>query len=162
MPESKRRLEFLVDTSVLANIRDVHGDSPKIWRAVTNGIVGGRVRTVRQVWGELESRFPDIALRLKAYKRELVLPDAETYAAGVIAEVRFLNQHHRKLWNPVGGKNPADPLLIGVAKDLGVVVVTDERSNGPKHQRRIPYVCTQRNVGWTDRVDFLRKLGCDV
>jgi hypothetical protein len=162
MPESKGKLEFLVDTSVLVNIRDVHGDSAEIWRAITNGIVAGKVRTIRQVWEELESRFGDIAIRLKGYKREFVLPDDKTYTAGVVAEVRILNQNHRKLWNPIGGRNPADPFLIGVAKDLNVVVVTDEKRRGPGYQRRIPFVCTQRNVGCTERVDFLRKLGCDI
>lgn len=162
MPEPKAKLEFLVDTSVLANIRDVHGDSAEVWLAVTNGIIGGRVKTVRQVWDELETRFPDIAARLKAYKKELLVSDALAYTAGVVAEVRYLNQNHRKLWNPVGGRNPADPILIAVAKDLGVVVVTDERKAGPKHTRRIPYVCIQRNVGCTDRIDFLRALGCET
>lgn len=162
MPESKNKLEFLVDTSVLVNIRDVHGDSADIWRAITNGIVGGRVKTVRHVWGELESRWPDIAKRLVAYKKEFVLPDDKTYTAGVIAEVRFLNLNHSKLWNPIGGRNPADPILIGVAKDLSAVVVTDEKTQGTGYKRRIPYICTQRNVGCTDRVDFLRKLGCAI
>jgi len=99
---------------------------------------------------------------LQGYKREFVLTDGQTYTAGVVAEVRFLNQNHRKLWNPVGGRNPADPMLIGVAKDLSVVVVTDEKTKDDGYQRRIPYVCTQRNVGCTGRIDFLRKLGCDI
>jgi hypothetical protein len=162
MPESKRKLEYLVDTSVLVNIRDVHGDSAEVWLAVRNGITAGRVRTIRQVWDELESRWPDIANRLKGYKKQFVLSDDQTYTAGVVAEVGFLNLNHRRLWSVMGGRNPADPLLIGVAKDLGVIVVTDERSSGPKHQRRIPFVCAQRNVGCTDRIDFLRKLGCVI
>ena len=56
-----------------------------------------------------------------------------------------------------GGRNPADPILIGVAKDQNVVVATDEKKKGPGFQRRIPFVCTQRNVGCTDRVDFLKE-----
>jgi hypothetical protein len=162
MPESKTKIEYLVDTSVLVNIRDIHGDSKDIWRAITNGIVAGRVRTIRQVWEELESRFSDISLRLKGYKREFVLSDDQTYTVGVITEVRALNQNHRKLWNPVGGRNPADPFLIAVSKELNAVVVTDEKRQGPGFQRRIPYVCAQRNVGCTDRIDFLRKIGCDI
>jgi len=158
----RSKLEYLVDTSVLVNIRDEHGDSKEIWLAVTNAIVAGRLRTIRQVWDELESRFPQIAERLKGYKKQFVLSDDVTYSAGVIAEVRQLNQNHRRLWNPVGGRNPADPMLIAVAKDLSVIVVTDEKRQGPGFQRRIPNVCTQRNVGCTDRLDFLRKIGCDL
>ena len=162
MAESKHKLEYLVDTSVLVNIRDVHGDSTEVWRAITNGIVAGRVRTIRHVWDELSSRWPDIAKRLEGYRKEFVLPDDQTYTAGVVSEVRFLNSNHNKLWNPIGGRNPADPILIGVAKDQSVVVVTDEKRKGPGFQRRIPFVCAQRNVGCTDRLDFLRKLGCNV
>src|SRR4051794_14685223 len=100
MPESGRKLEFLVDTSVLVNVRDIHKDSPVIWLNVTNAITANRLKTVRQVWAELESRFPDIAKRLEGYKRQFVLPDAATYTGDVVEEVRFLNQHHRNLWNP--------------------------------------------------------------
>jgi len=162
MPERRAKLEYLVDTSVLVNIRDEHADSKEIWLGVTNAIIAGKVRTIRQVWDELESHFPDIANRLKGYKRQFVLPDDQTYSAGVVAEVRVLNQNHGRLWNPVGGRNPADPLLIAVAKDLNIIVVTDEKRQGAGFQRRIPYVCTQRNVGCTDRRDFLRKIGCDI
>lgn len=162
MPERKARIEFLVDTSVLVNIRDVHVDSKEIWLTVTNGIVAGKVRTIRQVWDELESRFPDIAQRLKGYKKQFILTDDQTYSQGVVDEIRALNQSHRNLWNPVGGRNPADPFLIAVAKDLNILVVTDEKRQGPGFQRRIPHICTQRNVGCTDRLDFLRKLGCDI
>jgi len=152
----------LIDTSVLVNIRDVHDDSKDIWLNVTNAIVAGRLKTVRHVWGELESRFPDIAKRLKAYKKQFVISDASTYTRSVVDEVRYLNLHHRNLWNPVGGRNPADPMLIAIAKDMSVIVVTDEKRKGPGFQRRIPHVCAQRNVGCTDRMDFLRKIGCDL
>jgi hypothetical protein len=162
MAESRPRLEYLIDTSVLVNIRDEHGDSKAIWLKVTNAIMVGRLKTIRQVWDELESRFQDIARRLKRYKKEFVLPDDIVYAPGVVAEVRYLNEHHRTLWNPVGGRNPADPMLVAVAKDLNVIVVTDEKRKGPGFQRRIPYVCTQRNIGCAERLDFLRKLGCDI
>jgi hypothetical protein len=162
MAERKHRLEYVIDTSVLVNIRDVHNDSAEIWLNFTNAIVANRVKTVRQVWDELESRFSDITARLRGYKKQFVLPDDVTYAAAVVAEVRNLNRNHSNLWNPVGGRNPADPLLIAVARDLNVIVVTDEKRQGPGFQRRIPYVCTQRNVGCTDRLDFLRKIGCNV
>lgn len=162
MPEPKAELEFLVDTSVLVNIRDEHNDSAEIWEMVIAAIKAGRLKTVRQVWGELQSRFPEIALRFKRHRKKFLIDDTIAYSEDVVAEVRYLNQHHRALWNPIGGRNPADPLLVATAKVLSIVVVTDEKRKGPGHQKRIPYVCTQRNVGCTDRLDFLRKIGCDV
>lgn len=162
MPGRKHKIEYLVDTSVLVNVRDVHADSAEVWLAITNGIVAGRVRTIRHVWDELDSRFSDIAHRLKGYKKQFVLADDQTYTEGVVAEIRHLNQYHRGLWKALGGRNPADPFLVAVAKDLNVIVVTDERRKGAGFQKRIPYVCAQRNIGCTDRIDFLRKLGCNV
>lgn len=68
MAERRHRIEFLIDTSVVVNIRNVRGDSAEMWLAVTNAIVGGRLRTIRQVRDELESRFSDIATVLKRTK----------------------------------------------------------------------------------------------
>jgi hypothetical protein len=158
MAGRKAEPEFVVDTSVLVNIRDEHGNSVAVWKKVIAGIRQGRVKTVRQVWAELVRRFPDIAERLKSVKVQFVLPDTATYSRGVVSEMAYLNQHHRKLWNPRGGRNPADPFLIAVAKDQDLIVVTDEKRSGPGHQSRIPYVCTQRNVGNTDRLGFLKQL----
>lgn len=152
----------LIDTDVLVNIRDIHGDSSEIWKAVIAEIEAGRLKTVRQVVGELERRFKDIHARLKPYLRQFQLPDDITYSQDVIDEVRYINTHHSKLYNPLGATNPADPFLIAVAKTLGAMIVTDEKKNGPRHESRIPYVCAQRNVGSSDRLDYLKSIGLNV
>jgi hypothetical protein len=46
MAESRPKLEYLIDTSVLVNIRDEHGDSKAIWVKVTNAIMVGRLKTI--------------------------------------------------------------------------------------------------------------------
>lgn len=160
MVEQKDRLAFLIDTSVLVNIRDVHQDSADIWAKLVSVIVSGKVKTVRHVWAELESRFPDIAKRLKPHKELFLVSDVETYAAGVVAELRYLNANHRNLWNPHGGRNPADPFLIAVSKDQNLIVVTDEARKGPGYQKKIPHICIQRNVGCIDGASYLKGIGC--
>ena len=150
----------IVDTCVLVNIRDVHKDSDKIWDAVIAEIESDRLKSVRQVSDELKRRFPDIFARLKPFKDLFLVPDSELYSPDVIAEIREIQKHHPKLINPLGGGNPADPFLIGVAKAKSAVVITDEKSKGPGYQSKIPFVCTNRNVGWVSGDGYLKGLGC--
>jgi hypothetical protein len=121
----------------------------------------GRIKTVRQVYGELERKFPDIHKRLKPFRADLLVGDGEMFHPDVIAEVRAIHAQHPKLYDVLGVGNPADPFLIGVGKHTGAIVVTDERSAGKGHRSKIPYVCTQRNVGWTPRLDFFRAVGIE-
>ena len=150
---------YLVDTCVWVNIRDVDGDSEALWGQVFLLIEAGRVKTVRQVMVELERRWPEIYGRLKPFKRKLVVPDATSYSADVVAEVRAIHDQHPGLYDRLGLGNPADPMLVAVAKADAAIVVTDERSSGKQHTRKIPYVCTQRNVGWINRQGFFAAVG---
>ena len=150
---------YLVDTCVWVNIRDVHQDSEKIWSQVLLVVELDRIKTVRQVFEELENRFPDVHARLKPYRSQVLVPDGILYGADAIAEMRAIQKHHPKLIDPLGGGNPADPFLIAAGKVTGGIVVTDERSAGKGHKDKIPYVCTQRNVGWANRLNFFEALG---
>lgn len=155
------RSTFLVDTCVWVNIRDEHGDSQEIWDACFRAIEAGTIKTVRHVYGELERRFPDVHARLKPYRGALIVADGEMYHPDVVAEIRAVHAQHPGLYDALGVGNPADPFLIGVAKHTGAIVVTDERSAGKGYKSKIPYVCTQRNVGWTARLDFFRAVGIE-
>ena len=119
----------------------------------------GNVKIVRQVFHELKRRFPGIFKRLKPLKKRAQVEDAVAYSDEVVAEVREIQKRHPKLYDPLGSNNSADPMIIAVVKAMGAVVVTDEKSSGPGHQRRIPWVCTQRNVEWTNGKEFIRLLG---
>jgi hypothetical protein len=152
----------IVDTCVFVNIRDIHGDSEEIWKAVIGEINRGTVKTVRQTWEELQDIFPDIYARLKKYRKLILIPDAELYAAEAIAELREIRRHHPKLINGLGVGNPADPFLIAAAKCCGGMVVTDEGKKGKGFKKKIPYVCLNRNVGCLDSVDWLKEMGFNV
>jgi len=157
---------FLIDTSVLVNIRDEHSDSEEIWAAVIAEVQAGRVKTVRQVLDELEQKFKPIYERLKPHKQDLLVADGIAYSNEVAAEIRAIHRDHIKLYNPIGGINPADPFLIAVAKELSkehaTAVVTDERRSGARYRSKIPYVCQQRGVACIDRLEFLKEIGIDV
>jgi Domain of unknown function (DUF4411) len=149
----------MIDTCSLVNIRDIHNDSEKIWGAVIIEIEAGRLKTVRHVADELSRRFPEIYRRFKACKREFLVPDSALYSTEAILEIREIQKHHPGLINPLGGGNPADPFLIATAKLSSAIVVTDERSTGPRHKSKIPFVCMNRNVGWLPGLDYLKGLG---
>jgi len=148
----------LIDTGVLVNIRDVHKNSAKLWDAFTAQVEAGELKSVRQVVDELERRWPDIHKRLKPFKKALLVPDGDLYSAEVIAEIREIQKHHPGLINPLAGGNPADPFLIAVAKYRSAVVVTDEKSKRNGYESCIPFVCTNRNVGWIDGEGYWKGL----
>jgi Domain of unknown function (DUF4411) len=150
----------LIDTCVLVNIRDIHKDSSKVWDALACQIDQDNLKSVRQVLDEVERRWPDIFEKLKPFKKKLLIPDGDLYAPDVIAEIREIQKHHPGLMDPLAGRNPADPFLIAAAKSKSAVVVTDEKSKGPRHKSKIPFVCTNRNVGWIDGNGYWKGLGC--
>jgi hypothetical protein len=108
---------------------------------------------------ELEERFFPIYRRLKDLKWQFLVPDSTLYALDVVAEVRAIHRDHPTLYDVLGIGNPADPLLIGVAKNCNGIVVTDEKSSGKRHKSKIPFVCTGRNVGWSSGPNYLRSIG---
>src|ERR1700730_1494851 len=86
------------------------------------------------------------------------MPDSDLYATGFISGIREIQKHHAGLINPLVGGNPADPFLIAVPKSHLGVVITDEKSKGPGYKSRIPFVCTNRNVGWIPGNEYLKGL----
>lgn len=160
MPDRGSAL-YLIDTCVLVNFRDMHGDSQNLWDQFGLLIDIGMVKTVRQVWDELERRFPDIHDRLKPRRKTFLIPDGTTYSADVVSEVRAIRGLHPGLYDPLGAGNPADPFLVAVGRIESAIVVTDERQMGKRHKQKIPFVCAQRNVGWMDRLGFFQALGIE-
>lgn len=153
---------YLIDTCVLVNIRDVHSDSEEIWVKVRGEITSGRLKTVRHCFDELKRRFPPVFARLKDLRKDFLIADADIYTADVVSEIRAIHVAHPGLYDQLGTGNPADPFLIAAAKFKSGIVVTDEKSAGAGYKSRIPYVCTNRNVGWSAGVAYLRSIGCNV
>src|SRR5580658_3012558 len=111
---SGKQTLHLIDTCVLVNVRDVHADSGVLWDKIFVEIEADRLKTVRHVSEELERRFPDVHLKVKPYRKKLIIADADTYRPEVIAEIRAVQIAHPSLYRRLGTKNPADPWLIGV------------------------------------------------
>lgn len=136
MPEFKNT--YLLDTDVLGHIQD-HPDSNRIYDEIIVGVVEGKVRTVRQVIGELR-KFPEAYSKLFPFHTKFEIEASKQLCVQVSEIIDIIGNTAPGLYEQLGGKNPdpADPWLIAVAKVHGFTLVTDENPYSPK---RIPMVC---------------------
>lgn len=136
MPTFER--SYLLDADVLGHIQD-HPDSDHIYAGIAIGIATGRVKTVRQVYGELK-RFPKAYAAMLPLKSTFEIEATKQLSLEVSEMIEFITNTVGDLFEQLGGKNPdpADPWLIAVAKVHGFDLVTDERPFSPK---KIPQVC---------------------
>ena len=104
----------------------------------------GRVKTVRQVFGELK-KHKEAHKILKPHEREFLTAIEIQYCKAVQEKLELVKKEAGHLWQQVGGKNPdpADPWLIAVASAHQYTLVTDENRLSPL---RIPAVCERPNL----------------
>ena len=58
-----------------------------------------------------------------------------------------------------GGRNAADPFVIGLARARGGTVVTEETLSGNLERPRIPDVCDAVGVPWLNLIGFVSAQG---
>lgn len=137
MPEFKT--DYLIDADVLGHIQQ-RSDSNIIYGGIIEGILAGRVKTVRQVaTGELK-KFPEAYQALHPHNAAFEIGTERQFCPEVQTLLDLIPELAPGLFEQFGGKNPdpADPWLIAVAKVHGLTLVTDENRYSPK---RIPMVC---------------------
>lgn len=129
---------YLVDTDVLAHIWH-RTDSAAIYSGLVDFAKAGRVKTIRQVFKELEKHRGAHRV-LKPHIRELVVHGSVQFCREVRAKLETVKNNADFLWPQVGGKNPdpADPWLLAVALAHGFTLVTDEKKES---SRRLPAAC---------------------
>lgn len=66
---------------------------------------------------------------------------------------------HPRMMGRGGGRNAADPFVIGLAKARGCTVVTEETLSGSLTKPRIPDVCDALSVPWVNLVTFVGAQG---
>jgi len=137
MPDFKH--DYLLDADVLAHIQR-RPDSNLILEGIVEGILVGRVKTVRQVAsGELK-KWKEAYAALHPHHANFELATEQQYCAEVKALLDIVNELVPDLYEPFGTKNPdpADPWLVAVAKHHGFTLVTDEN---PNSRTKIPMAC---------------------
>jgi hypothetical protein len=124
---------------------------PSLWLNVEKLIKAGELRAIDVVRDEL-SRRDDEVNQWARRQGDLFVPldlDVQRATSEVLS-------HHPRLMGKGGGRNAADPFVIGLARARGGVVVTEETPTGNLQRPRIPDVCDALEVPWLNLVGFVR------
>ena len=122
-----------------------------LWNKIEQMIGDGDIRAVDVVRDELGRR--DDEVNAWARLREGLFVELDV---GIQAATKEILALHPKLMGRGGGRNAADPFVIGFGRLVGATVVTEEKPSGRLDKPRIPDVCDALGVPWVNLVGFVR------
>jgi len=102
----------------------------QIWICLENMIDTDELKTVHQVWAELEYNDPDSCKRLAPRRDHFIIPtdhDTDIFIINIISKYPKLVDHRLHYT-----REPADPYLVAYAKKWNVPIISDEK---PLQQR---------------------------
>jgi len=148
---------FSFDTSSLLNgRRDLLPPEvfTTLWTNVEGMIAAGNARAVDIVRDELTKRDDEVSIWARAQSGLFLALDEPVQQA-----TREILAAHPRLMGKGGGRNAADPFVIGLARVHGAIVVTEETPRGNLDKPRIPDVCEAMGVSWLNLIGFVRQRG---
>jgi len=148
---------YSFDTSALLNgHRDLLPPETfrTVWMNIEQAIATGDVRAVEVVRDELGRRDDEVS-QWATRQHGLYVP----LNPGVQRATREVLAAHPRLMGKGGGRNAADPFVIGLARAQGGVVVTEETMTGNLSKPRIPDVCDALDVPCVNLVGFIQRQG---
>lgn len=151
---------YLIDADAIINI--YNNFDKKVWKGFIGLLEQGEVKTIVHVFDEVEDNDEKCFEAIKQYKNIMTIDAKYTYTEELKGWIDKVLEFKDNLIRQTGGarrKGPADPWLIAMSKEYGYTVVTDERTTGFKHQRRIPFVCDNFNVPHKNSTEFLKEMG---
>jgi hypothetical protein len=120
------------------------------WERFDEGIEAGTLRATEEVKVEIWRRDDELKRWLKD-RLEVFVPHEEDIQIALRSALgpceRMLGSHK--------GHNAADPWVIALAMARGMTVVTLEGLTGNASKPRVPDVCEQLGVPWTNLADFI-------
>lgn len=122
-----------------------------LWSSIESMIETGQIRAVEVVRDELSRRDDQVHTWARA-QHDLFVPldeDIQRATSQTLAS-------HPRLMGRGGGRNAADPFVIGLARARGGTVVTEETLSGNLDKPRIPDVCGALGVSWVNLIGFVR------
>ena len=145
---------YLIDCSAIMDFSGADWANPnryieyreQIWLHLENMISSNKLKTVSQVWLELEFNDPASHQRLSPIRGKFVLSvdvDADAGVLELIFKYPSLVNYRRGSYT----RPPADPFLIYYAQKFGVPIITDEKPlserTGDRKTRwlKIPDIC---------------------
>jgi hypothetical protein len=125
-----------------------------VWENIETAIADGDIRCADVVRDELSKRDDEVLAWARSQSALFIPLEPEIQRA--TSEVL---RAHPKLMGRGGGRNAADPFVIGLATARGGTVVTQETMSGNLEKPRIPDVCQALGVRCTSLVGFLSQQG---
>lgn len=125
-----------------------------LWANVEAMIASGEIRAVDVVRDELGRRDDEVNRWARAQANLFVALDADIQRA-----TREVLAQHPRLMGQGGGRNAADPFVVGLARARGGIVVSEERPSGNLNKPKIPDVCDALGVRWLNLIAFVRAQG---
>ncbi|MEO7196734.1 MAG: DUF4411 family protein [Pseudonocardiaceae bacterium] len=125
-----------------------------LWANIEQMIATGSIRAIDVVRDELGRR--DDATRAWAAAQEGLFVILDGDVQGATSKTLAA---HPKLMGRGGGRNAADPFVIGLARAHGGIVVTEETPTGNLERPRIPDVCSALGVRCVNLIGFVRDQG---
>lgn len=127
---------------------------PTFWTNIEQMILAGVIRAIDEVRRELRKR--DDTTKAWAMSQDGLFIDLEE---DVQAATMSVLAAHPKLTGMGGGRNEADPFVIGLAHARHGVVVTEETLSNNINKPRIPDVCGAMGIRCINLVQFARDQG---
>jgi hypothetical protein len=151
---------FLIDCSSIITFSGADYVNPnrflnyreKIWNHIETMIDAGKLKTVPQLWDELEYNDPASYEKLKVRRKKFTVdPDKDTDSRVIQLLFKYpsLLEHGVLLHYT---REPADPFLIDYAQTWKASIIADEKRlaerTGMKHKKvlKIPDVCDIENI----------------
>ena len=138
---------------------------PAFWSWLEEQASAGAIASTDLVYKELRNGGDDLAEWVKDHQDSLF--HVESTSAVVAGYVAALDT-----WARAAGYKPhvvedfmdcADPFLVGVAAELGYIVVTQETPAGSKRKKvKIPDACASLGVQFENTFEMMRVLGARV
>ena len=132
---------------------------PTFWQRFEAAIEAGEIRSVREVYNELERQSARAWLKEWAKEHRPLFappgPEETAFVAKIFAVAHFrtlVGQRQRLLGQPV-----ADPFLVAAAKVFDGCVVSEEERR--PHAAKVPNVCDHFGIECTNVEGFLGQNG---
>lgn len=146
---------YCIDTSsIILWFVDVYPPTifPGLYTRIEQLVATGRLRSPRAVLDEIR---PGDDCHEWAKGQAALFVEESTEVQRLVR--RLMATHHNPA-KPLKGINGADPFVIAMAMDTGLVVVADEHP-GSAENRKIPFVCNAEGVRCVIFQDLMRAEG---
>lgn len=125
-----------------------------LWVSVEAMVASGEIRAVDVVRDELDRRDDEVSQWARAQPNLFVSLDEDIQRA-----TRAVLTQHPRLMGRGGGRNAADPFVIGLARARSGIVVTEEKPSGNLNKPRMPDVCDALGLRWLSLIGFVQAQG---